>query len=160
MLNQIEIFYNDYGDYKLFPINNTTSFKIDNRFGLNTEYYFFSKEKTFFAQHDNLYPLDILTDKINNTYVTSIMFGDAWKDKVVFNKHSNQKKDIKIIEYNGLFSREVVCKRNGNEILKLYEKVLTTKSAKISITGNIEGNELELFISLLSFYIKYDNKLD
>ena len=157
----LDIIYKDYGDYIIYPINKTSYFKIVTSYRDHYDYYLTINNKTFFADNINIYPLDIYCDENRTNYITSIQFGDAFKDKLIFDKNSNEKLDVRISEYNGLFNKEITCIKHDKQIYKLYESKLTLSQAKLILTyDSIRDNELELFIAFLSFVVRYDDGLD
>ena len=154
----LDIIYQDYGDYIIYPINKTSYFKIITSYRDRYEYYLTINNKTFFADNVNIYPLDIYDSKNYTNHFASILFGDALKDKVIFDKRTDRKLDIRISEYKGLFNKEVTCIKKDTQLYKIYESKLTLSKAKLTLTfDSFDNNELELFITFLSFVVYYDN---
>ncbi len=154
----LDIIYKDYGNYIIYPLNKTSYFKIDNSYHDHYEYYLTLNNKTFYADNVNIYPLDIYDSRNRTNYFASILFGAAFKDKVIYEKSIDNKLNIKIVEYNSFLSKEIVCKKNEVQIFKIQESELVLPNAKLTLTfDTFENNELELFIALLSFVVNYDD---
>lgn len=155
----LDIIYKDYGNYMIYPLNKTSYFKIGNSYHDHYEYYLTLNNKTFYADNVNIYPLDIYDSRNRANYFASILFGDAFKDKVIYEKSIDNKLNIKIVEYNSFLSKEIVCKKNEVQIFKIQESKLALSKAKLTLTfETFKNNELELFIALLSFVVNYDDR--
>ncbi|MES2763564.1 MAG: hypothetical protein V4677_15220 [Bacteroidota bacterium] len=117
--------------------------------------YFFKCDKlNYYASNDKVFPMDIYEDCNQEKYLTSIHFNDSWtEDKIICDKQSGEKSNLKIVEYEGFRSQELICKKDGIKLFELTEQKSFLSDPKITVKGNIEGNELELFISLLCFII-------
>ena len=154
----LDIIYKDYSDYIVYPINKTSYFKIATSYRDRYEYFLTINNKTFFADNVNIYPMDIYDSKNCSNYFASIQFGDAMKDKIIFDKINNENLDIRITEYKGLFNKEITCVKKDKQLYKIYESQLTRSEAKLTITyDSFDNNELELFIAFLSFVVYYDD---
>ena len=157
----LDIIYKDYSNYIIFPINKTSYFKIDTNYRDHYEYYLTINNKTFFADNVNIHPLEIYDSKNRTNYFASILFGDAFKDKIIYKKSIENKLNIRIVEYKSFFSKEIVCKKNEVQIFRINESKLVLSDAKLILTfDNFENNELELFITLLSFVVNYDDGIN
>jgi hypothetical protein len=154
----LDIIYKDYGDYIVYPINKTSYFKIVTSYRDRYEYYLSINNKTFFADNVNIYPMNIYDTKNYSNYFASIQFGDALKDKIIFDKINDQNLDIRISEYKGLFNKEITCIKKDKLLYKIYESQLTRSEAKLTLTyDSFDNNELELFIAFLSFVVYYED---
>lgn|GEM_PF-5273538 len=158
-MNSLEIPYKTYTNYWLYPIGKTACFKRTYGHSDQTEYELICGSLSFYATNDQLFPLRIYTNRLQEQYIASVQFGTALnRNKVVYHEETGERYDLAFSEYQDFLTNEVRCKRHGITLFELSENTFTFSHPKLLLKGSIEGHELELFISFLCFFIKYDEE--
>lgn len=159
-MNSLEIPYKEYDNYWLYPIGKNAYFKRAHGHAAYTEYELVCGKLSFYATNDSLFPLRIYNNRMQEQYVASVQFGTG-KDrrKVVYHEETGERYDLQFSEYKDFATNEVICKRHGEKLFHLSENTFTFSHPKLVLKGAIEGRELELFVSFLCFFIKYDEDL-
>jgi len=156
-LNPLEIPYKTYDNYWLYPIGKSSYFKRAYGDGDYTEYELICGDLSFYATNGSLFPLRIYNNRMQEQYIASVKFGTALnRSKVVYQEETGERYDLQFSEYQDFATNEVSCKRHGIRLFELSENKFTFSHQKLILKGTIEGHELELFISFLCFFIKYD----
>jgi hypothetical protein len=158
-LNSLEILYKEYDNYWLYPISKTVYFKRTYSHSGYTEYELICGGLSFYATNNHLFPLRLYNNRMQEQYIASVQFGTG-KDrpKVVYHEETGERYDLVFSEYKDFSTNEVRCKRHGIRLFELSENTFTFSHPKLVLKGTIEGHELELFISFLCFFIKYDEE--
>lgn len=152
-MNSLEILYKEYSNYWLYPISKTVYFKRTYSHSDYTEYELICGGLSFYTTNDSLFPLRIYNNCMQEKYIASVQFGTG-KDgrKAVYHEETGERYDL------AFSANEVRCSRNGIQLFDLSENTFTFSHPKLVLKGAIEGHELELFISFLCFFIKYDEE--
>lgn len=162
-MNSLEILYQEYQNDWIYPISKTIYFKRMYGNTDYTEYELLCGHLSFYATNAHLFPLRIYNNRMQEHYIASVQFGTG-KDrrKAIYHEETGERydlafsDDLAFSEYQDFSTHEVRCKRHGIRILELSENTFTFSHPKLVLKGTIEGHELELFISFLCFFIKYD----
>ncbi len=159
-MNSLEILYKAYTGYWIYPISKEVYFKRTYGHTDYTEYELICGKLSFYASNDSLFPLRIYNNRMQEQYIASVQFGTAlnWS-KVVYHEETGERFDLTFSEYQDFATNEVSCKQHGIRLFELSENKFTFSHPKLVLKGAIEGHELELFISFLCFFIKYDEDL-
>lgn len=153
----IEISYKDHTDYRIYPISKQAYFKRTYGHGDYTEYELVCGNLSFYASNNSLFPLRIYNNRMEERYIVSVQFGTALnRDKLVYHEESGERLDLQFSENDAFSSNEVICKKGQTILFGMYEQKKLFADNSILLKGTIEGHELELFITFLCFFIKYD----
>jgi hypothetical protein len=155
----LEIPYKAYTNYWIYPISNTVYFKRTHGHTDYTEYELICGDLSFYATNDSLFPLRIYNNRMQEHYIASVQFGTGLNHtKVVYHEETGERFDLQFSEHQDFATNEVSCKEHGIQLFELSENTFTFSHPKLVLKGSIEGHELELFISFLCFFIKYDEE--
>ena len=158
-MNSLEILYKAYSNYWHYPISKSTYFKRTYGHSDYTSYELVYGDLSFYATNDQLFPLHIYTNSTEEHYIASVQFGTALNpDKSVYNKETGERFDLHFSEYTDFSTNEVICTKNRIRLFHLSENTFTFSHPKLILKGTVEGHELELFVSFLCFFIKYDEE--
>lgn len=158
-MNSLEILYKEYDNYWIYPISQTVYFKRTCGHSDYTEYELICGDLSFYATNDSLFPLRIYNNRMQEQYIASVQFGTG-RDRrnVVYHEETGERFDLQFSGYKDFATNEVSCKRHGIQLFELSENTFTFSHPKLVLKGAIEDYELELFISFLCFFIKYDDE--
>ena len=158
-MNSFDILYKEYDSYWLYPIRQGVYFKRTYGHSDYTEYELICDRHSFYATNDSLFPLRIYNNRMQEQYIASVHFGTGSdRRKVVYHEETGERFDLAFSEYRDFATNEVHCKRHGIRLFELSENTFTFSHPKLVLKGTMEGHELELFISFLCFFIKYDEE--
>ena len=158
-MNSLEIPYKKYTNHWIYPISKTAYFKRTYGHGDYTEYELVCGDLSFYATNDRLFPLRIYNNRMEEQYIASMQFGTALNpQKAVYHEETAERFDLHLSEYTDFSTNEVICTKNGARLFHLSENKFTFSQPKLILKGTVEGYELELFVSFLCFFIKYDEE--